>query len=946
MPLVGEAHIIVRAITTGVADDIKRGFNDIDGRVGGRAGQTLGRSFFRGFNQSGSTDIFGRLRDGIRSLVPEADGAREAFKKLTKTGYYLQAGLSILVGGIAAVIGGLVALGGTALGALPSFASLANIMIALKLATGIAKFALGGVGEAVQQASQLTKQYGSVAAAVGQQMKQLAFDAEAAALGLRRAGLSLEQARENLLAAQQLPPNSRARREAELAYEEADLAYRRAQEQAENAEKAKKRGAANVPNDPYANLTASQKKFAQFLVTLQDQLKVLKEAAASGFLPILQTQIQRLNSSYFPTLVSGFKIIGTSVGKATKSITDMLVKSETVKKVDKLFKNSAGLIEKFGVILSKVFDSFLTILNAVNPQAERFLNFLVKKLDEFNALLKKTDLEGFFKTSGDIAADFGKVFGNLFDAIGGIVMANFGPGTGGQYLLDWLKDATGAWAKLNDTVEGRDSLKNYFLGVAKNAKIIFQTVGAFFSELKGIGADPIIGETFKILQKAAPELGEIFKKSVQAGPAFATFVLEFTRFVNLLTDESGPKIFFDTLAGALKAVNDALDNPFAKKLLQIHGAIVAVVLALGSIALAVKFVAFLFMGALGAILGVFSKIAGIVKRLGQFFKFMKGFLKVAGNLAKLIKLGGIVTVVVALVARFIELVATSEQFRDMLSKIGAVIGNAFGKLMKSLGELWNGIMKVFGMEQGEGGSDGGLMGILNSIIDVILYILVPAFGHLTAGIINAITFVSDLLGSLFNAFGPGINKLLQGFLDLFQGKFQKGLARIFGGIAMILLGIVQFVVNAFIDLINFMGSNLESFVQSFGAVPIVGDALRAMGLDPAEFKITKIGKVDWVGDANKNLEASIAKMADGGTVYPRTGGTMVTVAEAGRPERIEPLDSNGLSERDRALISEMSSNGVVINMTVNPTPDMDVNALTSEISRRIAFSLRKGSAAI
>lgn len=947
MALVGEAHIIVRAITTGVAGDIKKGFNNIDDSVGGRAGRDLGRSFFKGFNESESGNIFGRIRDGLQTLAPDADAARDSFRGLVKTGYYLQTGLSVLVGAIAAVGGGLVALAGSAGAALPSFVSLLNIMVGLKIGMGVAKFALGGVSEAVASATQLNKQYGSVAAAVGQQMKQLAYDAEAAALSQRRAGLSLEQARENLLAAQQLPPNSRARREAELAYEEADLAYRRATEQAEAADKAKKKGASGGANDPYASLTASQKTFAQFLTTLQGQLDKLKEAAAFGFLPILQTQIQRLNATYFPVLIEGFKIIGTSVGKATESITDMLTEAENVTRIETLFKDSSVIIEKVGDLLAELFEGFLIVLNAASPQAERFLNFLIDKMTEFNEYLKTVDLEGFFKRSGDIAADFGEVFGNIFDAIGGIIEANFGPDSGGQYLLDWLKDATGQWAELNDTIQGKESLKKYFQDVAKNAKIIFQTVGKFFSALSGIGADPKIGETFKILQEAAPYLADILKGSVDAGPAFARFVVQIFRFIKALTDSEAPKIFFETLGGLLEKLNDFLETEFGQSFLRFTGRLLAFTIAFG---VAFKFVGFFFKVLIG-------NVRAVLKPLDKVFKFVSKKLpggtwpeKLAGlfkNFGKILKIGGLLTVVVTLVMRFIELVNESKEFRDMLGKIGDNIGKSFGRLMESLGKLWEGIKKTFGIETGAGGADGGLMGIINGISDFILYILIPILGQLISGIINAITFVTDLLGSLFEAFGPGINNLFQGVLDLFSGKFGPGMARIFGGIGLLLLGIVQFVVNAFIDLINFVLRNINDLVANFGSIPILGDALKGIGLDPSKFKIPELEKVDWVKDASANLDASVAKMAEGGTVYPRSGGTMVTVAEAGRAERIEPLDANGLSRRDKAIISEMSSgSGVVINMTVNASPGMDVKELTSEVSRRLAFTMRKGATAI
>ena len=945
MALVGEAHIIVRAITTGVSDDIKKGFNKIDDSVGQRAGRDLGRSFFRGFNDSGSGNIFGRISDGLQSLAPDADAARESFRGLVKGGYYLQGIIGPLIGGIASVVGGLVALAGSAGAAAPSIVSLANIMIGLKIGMGVAKFALGGVSEAVQQATQLTKQYGSVAAAVGQQMRQLAFDAEAAALAERRAGLSLEQARENLLAAQQLPPNSRARREAELAYEEADLAYRRAQEQQKAAEKAKKKGAsAPGGSDPFANLTASQKPFAQFLLGIQDQFKILREAAASGFLPILQKQIQRLNATYFPVLIDAFKLIGTSVGKATKSITDMFVKAENVERIKTLFKDSSVIIEKLGEVLAKLFEGFLIILNAASPQAERFLNFLVDKLTEFNTYLKKVDLKGFFKRSGDIAADFGKIFGNTFDALGGIIEANFGPDSGGQMILNWLKDVTGKWAALNDTVEGKNSLKKYFQDVSKNAIIIFQTVGVFFDQLKGIGADPAVGETFKILQEAAPYVGDILKSSVAAGPSFAHFVVEIAKFIKLVTDSEAPKIFFETLTDLLKKLNDFLGTKFGQDMLKVTGRILAWTLALGTAFKAVGFFAKVVIGNVRAILKPISSVFNFFKKAPKQIEIYTRAFKVFGNIGKLFKIGGILTIVAGLVIRFIELVNTSQDFRDMLGKLGGTIGAAFGRLGESLGKLWGTIMNLFGIGTGEGGGDGGLMGILNGILDLILYHIVPAIANVITVIVNAATLAIDLITSVIGAFAPGLNTLFQGILDLFSGKFGPAMAKIFGGIAILLLGIVQMVINGFIDILNFFIITFVDTVKNLASVPYVNDILKGFGLDLAAFKFEKIGKITWAEDASANIDKNIAKMATGGTVYPRTGGTMVTVAEAGRAERIEPLDANGLSKRDKAIIGQMSGgSGVNINMTINPGPNMNISELTEEISRKLMFRLRKGS---
>ena len=89
----------------------------------------------------------------------------------------------------------------------------------------------------------------------------------------------------------------------------------------------------------------------------------------------------------------------------------------------------------------------------------------------------------------------------------------------------------------------------------------------------------------------------------------------------------------------------------------------------------------------------------------------------------------------------------------------------------------------------------------------------------------------------------------------------------------------------------------------------------------------------------------IRPLAKGGTVMPSPGGTLALIGEAGRPERVEPLDPDGLSKRDKALISMMTggTTGGGITINVNPSPGMDEVELASLVSRQLAFQLRAGS---
>jgi hypothetical protein len=78
---------------------------------------------------------------------------------------------------------------------------------------------------------------------------------------------------------------------------------------------------------------------------------------------------------------------------------------------------------------------------------------------------------------------------------------------------------------------------------------------------------------------------------------------------------------------------------------------------------------------------------------------------------------------------------------------------------------------------------------------------------------------------------------------------------------------------------------------------------------------------------------------------PSAGGTLAQIAEGGRPERVEPLDPDGLSKRDKAMIQLLAGGaggGPVIN--VYPSQGMDETELAEIVSRKIAFAMRRGAA--
>jgi hypothetical protein len=77
-------------------------------------------------------------------------------------------------------------------------------------------------------------------------------------------------------------------------------------------------------------------------------------------------------------------------------------------------------------------------------------------------------------------------------------------------------------------------------------------------------------------------------------------------------------------------------------------------------------------------------------------------------------------------------------------------------------------------------------------------------------------------------------------------------------------------------------------------------------------------------------------------VFPSAGGSIVNVAEAGRPERIEPLDPDGLSKRDRAIMKLNGVGGGKIEIIVNPPAGTNNAEIARMVSRELSLQMRKG----
>lgn len=956
MAVIGHAEIVVRAITKNFEKDIRRSVEGITKDFSSAAGRRLGEGFADGFKRSNASSVFGKLSDGFRSMVPEAEAARERFQRLMRVGYLLQGVLGVLAGGISAVVVSIGPLIGSLLKAIPAAVALANAFVTLQTAIRVAKGAFGDIFQAVSAAKKQNAGYTKSLKEIREEWQQLQFDAESAAYSEEEAALNLERAFENLRRMADLPPNSAARREAELELKKADLAFRRAKDRTQDLNEvleegydafaeSKRTGGGN----PFEDLNSAQEAFAKRLIELQPALDRIELKMSEAFLDPLYASVDVFEKDLLPIFEVRLPQIAGKAGENIDKIFDRAATPQNLEKIDTILVNMQPHLDILGDIFSNILDIILSILEGSNGITTEFLTWLSTLTggwsDSLNEMNEDGTLKTFFDEAGDEAASWGRIIGNIFDGLINLMNLTTGPGSAGEAMLSWFEDSTDTFANMFS--ENPDAGKEFFKNAMDNARAVFSSIGALIQEILNFADNPAIKETWDILKEGAPATGEMLEKMVEAGPAFATFVRDLFELLNSLTDDNQIGAFFEALSLGLVGFRDVLESPLGKTLFDNIGPIAATLSGLGLIFDALRFGFQVLVGYMIFGLDAFQKALD---------PFKKGFSKAFGGVFKLFNTplkGGLLAVLIILIAKTIEFYNKFEDFREMVDSVVSGIGDAFGNLGESLGGLFEALMGESGM--------GGLLAMFDPMIKRLLEIVIPFIGGVLEFVINAISTAIRYITSLVSSVMDIVGGVIDGVKRIFEGDFLGGLEQIAFAALNSILAIVQGVMNTVVGIINVFIDLINGIISSVANTP-AGKVLGLKPLGKAQYfdftgavarGVSQMLNNESSNSARRNVSSNRAesnrfnrlapRMAKGGTVFPSMGGTVVNVAEAGRPERIEPLDPNGLSQRDKAMIKMLSPGAGGINITVNPSPGMDEKELAAIVSRRIGFEIKRGT---
>lgn len=851
MAIIGNAYIAVHAITTGFQNDVNRSLSGLNSQFS-RSGQQSGSAFSNG------------LRRGARSLSDferRAIRSNDAFFRMVSTGYAVGPAIAVAVGSISSLVSGLVALTSQVAAAVPALIVLPSILTAIGQAALVAKAAFGGIGEALKQMTKtgggggggeaaeearrkrieaaeknlarvLENNRESLARAnrnltdaeerltdarkeAAESLQQLNFDAEDAAISEKRAAIQLEKARETLARVQDLPPNSRARREAELAYAEADLNLRRAKDRnadlaketeeanakgvegseqvvdatravedatddlarterdalraqvdAEEAladakkETAKAGGGANA-TEAYDKLTEAAKRFVDYLISIKPKLKELKDAAQEALLPPLQIAIENLVDNLFPRLIPIIQDTGAALGDAAIDFSNFVTEANNLDKLDRVAATNVDTIGKLGEIMGNLYDVFLSLLDAADPLIRRFTDWIVAVTgswrETLNAKNATGELTDTFNKAGDTAAQLGEIFGNIWSALGNIGEAAAGPGSGGQKLLDLFTESTARFDEFTQKLLDNGRLEQFFLDVADNFNSLSQLIVDIVKEFLKLGDDPAIGETAQAFRPFIQQLGNMLRTLQGGAPALADFMTRLVTALMLFTETGSINAFFETLSKGLDVVIKIFGDETVQKILLFVAPIMGIVKA---ITLMSKVGGFFFR----AFAGYFVKLGKMVSRVSGLFG-KAGLLKNMSLLTKLKFAGWIGAIVTALVLMW----QNSEKFRDAAKKLYDVLVK---KLIEAFNRIRDAIDKVLSKFGGAGGAAGGLQKMFGKLGDFIATYLAPIIEIVLVraidGVVAGINMIIYLVGAVIKVF-QGVWEFVQGVFALLRG---------------------------------------------------------------------------------------------------------------------------------------------------------------------------------
>ena len=270
-------------------------------------------------------------------------------------------------------------------------------------------------------------------------------------------------------------------------------------------------------------LGPATKEFVLQIYQFRDVFRGFKQTIQDGLFAPLIKEIDPLVRQLLPTLMDGLRSVANAFGELGAGFAQFLRAPETVEAISIFLNNMATALKAMlpGMqAFSEAFRTLSVVGSSFFPQLANSFNSLATK---FGAWIEKVNASGQLQewiqnginAFGQLARtvrDFGIAFHNVFQAATG--------GTGGA--LQWIENLAGKFRAWTESVEGNQSLANFFSKVREATdalmpvlKVVGKAIASTLGSLTdaGIGMQSGLLSFFTSLGEALKVFGETMKSS-------------------------------------------------------------------------------------------------------------------------------------------------------------------------------------------------------------------------------------------------------------------------------------------------------------------------------------------------------------------------------------------------------------------------------------------------
>lgn len=367
------------------------------------------------------------------------------------------------------------------------------------------------------------------------QLVDMRLAAQGAELGERRAAISLQEARRSLRESRRDGASSLEQRsallsvrEAELSLRDARLENRRSQDDLREAERKGVRNAdqvvearrslrdaqyqaaeaavaladanrdaaasmseasssASALGDQLANMPAAGQRFAKFLFSLKPRLQQLRETAASGLLPGVESGIRSAMGN-FGVLDRVIDMTSGSLGFLASKAGELFGSKAFGKRFESLGESNAVVLRRMGRAALLLVNSLSRILVAAEPLnkwlAGSALGWAANVDQMTEAGAASGRMVGFFERTRRTLKAVGGSLSNVMHILMGVLGAGE---RAGFKLWQQVRRATGAVRDLTESTGGRNRLEAFFERSRKSLVVVWRLLSDVFFSLVNIG---------------------------------------------------------------------------------------------------------------------------------------------------------------------------------------------------------------------------------------------------------------------------------------------------------------------------------------------------------------------------------------------------------------------------------------------------------------------------